>query len=524
MIDNMLKTTAMVLGKHRMPNDAVKIIWDQMRKAKRPLDEMLGLSDDNLYRVVVPMERDEQDIRSEFPLTYSVVVHLLHEALQAGTQLDLDTINLVKNEILLKGQAGKISKILSKQLSSKEDIITHCAKELGIEKPAQFLPKLGDIVKSGRKLVISSNMLDFITSSSNASFTSCHGFDGCHFNGNLAYVRDGITLITFVTNASVNVMDPELYKIGRCWVYVADKHVLLPKSYGGYFNFERMAALTHISSCMAEYQGISNDFNMTYGNKIPGECMIVEKPKDGTNGAAFYLDNYGIDIAAHKSSKVTVPKLNFAAAMCLVCGDTTANQKGGTCAEHNGKARGACVVCGTRHNLESLVTTGEGPACTACVRAHFVSCGYCGVYHRKETITKVAEGNGVCAPCLAAHYTDCSCCGNKVRKDRAKELAGVGIVCTSCTPKFMLCSTCKEYHKVGDCTYHKYVGRICKVCLAKVAFQCKGCGEFYLHKDAVGDTCTFCDARARGVDIPAATKPRYADLPEGWEDYTEEVG
>jgi hypothetical protein len=527
MIDNLLKTTDKVLGKHKLPADATKAIHDHMRAAKAPLDDIMGLHEGNMFRVAIPITKDEDTLRREYPQTYAVVAHLLHEALQGGMQLDLSTISLVKNEVLLKGQPGKISKIVAKQLASKEDIITHCAKEIGIEKPAQFMPKLGDVIKSGRKLVLSSNILDFLTSSSNASFTSCHSFDGCHFNGNLAYIRDAITLISFIVGEKDDLMAPENRKLGRCWVYNPLPHVVMPKSYGGYFDFEREAVRRYVLERISAKFGIE-DFKTVYGITYPSSSVIYEKPTDGSSGAALYLDNYGLEVSSPAGHK-GLPTLEFSAAMCLMCAGTTARQKGGVCNEHTGKARGNCAGCGERKDLGSLYTVQEQHYCTRCVERLFKQCGMCAQYHPRETLVSIG-GRSVCPGCVEREYTNCACCNKQVRNRDTAELGNIGMVCTTCVHKYMQCSVCNEYHLSAEVAYHKYVGRVCNTCAPGVSFVCGTCGEHYHNKykkalkDSGAEVCTKCHAAATGKELSIKAMPKYVGLPAGWEDFTEEVG
>lgn len=255
---DLLKTTANVLGKHKLPATALEQVHTSMRESKESLDAVLGLSESNLFRAAISLERSEDDVRNDYPQTYAVVSHVLNLAVQAGAPLDLSSISLVRNSVMSKGQEGKLSRVLAKQLKGQEEVLDYCMMELKITKHEQFLPKLGDIVKSGRKLWVSTNLLDFLSASQHASFESCHGMDGCHFNGNIAYARDGHTVITFVSEEKATAAQHEIYKLGRSWLFVVDNTIIQPKSYGAYYDFERDMARKFIEEKFAASLGVAN--------------------------------------------------------------------------------------------------------------------------------------------------------------------------------------------------------------------------------------------------------------------------
>jgi len=522
----MLKTIELVLRKRRIPTGALDKVYATMRKAKAEIDAMVGLNEDNMFRVEIPMVKSEQMLRKDYPVAYSVVAHLLHQAVQKGNQIDLSTISLVKNEILMKGQPGKISKILAKQLEDNDEIIEYCAPELKLSNRKQFLPRLGDVIKSGRKLVVSTNLLDFLTASDNAAFSSCHSFGHENYNGNIAYASDGISLISFIAKETAKMTDAEIYKLGRTWMAITDKgYIVQPKSYGAYFGFERDAARAFLEEKVSAKFGIENEFLTKHGITFTPGKIKYATAEDHHYTAALYFDNYGIDLSYPAKVAYEMPVLQFAPAMCLECGITTTYKQGGTCRGHYGKARGTCEVCGERHNMDTMNTVHNQLICKRCTDAKYSNCSYCGEWHEKGNVT-VIKGRNVCTACDKKHFTLCSHCGLKEDTRKLKELAGVGKVCGECVPKFMHCSVCGLYHLTDNVTYHKYVGRVCNNCLGGVAFKCQDCGEMYHNKYRADgeELCTACDAKRKGKEVGAKVKPRYADLPAGWEDFTEEVG
>jgi len=523
---DLLKTTGTVLRKHGLPDTMLEKLHDQMREAKSSLDSTLGLTEATLFRKSIPLARNEADVRKDYPQTYSVIAHVLHQAIQAGSPIDLGSVSLIENTVKVKNQESKLSRVLAKQLKGQEEVLKYCMPELGINKPEQFLPKLGDIVKSGRQLWVSTNILDFLYASEHASFTSCHSLSGCHFNGNLAYARDGLTLITFVSDEKPTSAQHEIYKLGRSWMFVVNNTIIQPKSYGAYYDFERDMARLFVEEKIAESLGVENKWKIKRGESI--NEVYFESPQDKYSGSgALYLDNYDLDISYLGS--YNSPSVEFSAAMCLECGQTTDYPSKGVCSEHDGKIKATCPICGERHLTHNMYTVGGefGTVCCTCFNLEFASCGHCGNYHRKGVIETI-DGRFVCATCKQTHYTTCECCGTFTKKDKMNNLKGVGTACISCQEKYMLCSICGDYHHKEDVEYYKYVGRVCKVCVEFSTFTCTSCGEVHPITDrkvtGMEYLCPACEARREGKEVTLKFKPKYADLPEGWDDYVEEVG
>lgn len=527
----LLKTTKKVLGAHKIPFDALDAVQETMRKSKAEIDSLLDLSEANLYRARITMDKAEADVRREYPYTFGVIAHILKEAVKEGAPIDLSTLSLTNNSIVSKNQEMKLSKVLAKHMAGKEDALAHCMKELKITKPEQFLPKLGDIVKSGRVLFVSTNILDFLTASDNSSFRSCHSFDGQHFNGNIAYCRDKMTVMTFVAESKFKEKDHQIYKLGRSWLFLAQPHIVQPKSYGAYTDAERKMVREFIINKIAAKSGVDpKEYllkgSVSYSGK-PGSYGY-EKPRDvSSGGMAGYFDAAGLDVA-HAGKEFKLPRLEFAAAACLVCGETTDHQRKGVCSEHDGRVKFTCAECGERHLAENCIAVGDDHYCNRCYQAKFSSCNHCHGHFLKDQI-EVIDGNRVCPACLKKHYVTCGDCGGRHRKEKLVTLKGVAKpVCTKCVDNYLLCSICGDYHPADKVVYHKYVGRVCEKCTPQVAFRCSDCGEYHLlenRKDADGlALCAACEAKRSGKAVEIKTKPKYAGLPEGWEDFVEEIG
>lgn len=520
----MLETVNAGLRKHGMPTNYTDRLMSDMRKAKSKIDEVLGLTPDNLFRAAIPLEKEEAEVRKDYPLTYAAIAHILNEAIRAEAPITLGSIALIKNEVKVKGQATKLSKVLAKYLPTNEAVIETCFKELGITKAAQFLPKLGDIVKPGRQLIISTNLSDFLTASDNASFRSCHSYDGEHYNGNFAYARDKHTIITFVTESKNDPLSPTLYKIGRSWLFMAGKYLFQPKSYGAYNEFERLQARLYIEERLAKHYGIEDRFSIKHGMSL--DEYEVEDPSDNCSGEAMYLDNYGMDVIYPKGT-FKEPKITFAAALCMECGVTTSNTMGARCGRCDGDY--TCSACG-EGVAEDDVRWGDGePFCHRCFMESYFECHNCGETYRKEDALDIHGGGQVCAHCAKSYYVECDVCEELVRKENIKSLDGVGDkVCNSCAAKYNKCSSCGKYHPLDDLMYSKFTGSLCSSCKKDKSFTCPDCGELFLkdweteHEGKV--CCIACKAKKEGREESLTPKPKYPGLPDGWFDLTEVIG
>lgn len=524
MYKGLLDTACKVLDRNGLPYAAVPEVAANMRKAKAAIDKMFGLTEENLYRIEIEVSKTEEALQQEYPQTYAVIAHLLHQAQQGGMPIELATLSLLKNEVLAKGQLGKVSRLVAKQLEDNSDVLKYCEAELKLKTSAQFLPKLGDIIKSGRKLVISTNFLDFITASDNCTYTSCHAMNGSYFNGNLAYAMDNMTVISYITEPKSLLTAHEIKKLGRGWVYVNTDscHIVQAKSYGGYFDVERELARKYMIERMASEKGIAVDkFSTQYGIILPATSLKKSAiPKDNPDGHAHYLDNYGMDVSF--KGAFSYPTLSFAPAACLECGITTGYSSKGSCTAHRGKRTAPCGHCGNRDYRGNMRSIDGHLVCTRCIEANYFYCNDCGTYHPKASAVPVHNGNSVCPTC-AQNYTTCECCGKGMKKGRGSEIAGVGVVCETCQKSMVKCTECGKYHLQKTGIFGKYIGRLCPEC-GKNAHKCVDCGDLFPADAMAGASCIKCDAAKVGAELPAEAAPKYKGLPAGWSDFVEVVG
>ena len=142
-----------------------------------------------------------------------------------GLEMEPTKIEIIKNKVhTAPKKFVKLSKVLSKaflydsdQDKRKElcELFGTACKELNIHTSTDyFVSALVDMTKP-KEIVISTNVYDMLTSSTNASYSSCYSMNGGeYFNGNLAYIRDSFTLIVFTHCNDIK------RKVGRSWAYV----------------------------------------------------------------------------------------------------------------------------------------------------------------------------------------------------------------------------------------------------------------------------------------------------------------
>jgi hypothetical protein len=175
-----------------------------------------------------------------------------------------------------------------------------------------------------------------------------------------------------------------------------------------------------------------------------------------------------------------------------------------------------------------MVEAGGHLYCTTCLNKQFKQCGFCAQYHPKDDVS-IVEVVNVCAACYKKQVKTCGCCGKETLAKNTRSIDtvkhGEVLACTKCYPKFALCSMCNKFHDKDDIVYHKYVGKVCPACAEEHSSLCPSCGERHMTKHITEDgLCVKCKAAVTGQPLDIKAAPRYAGLPEGWEDFTEEVG
>ena len=321
-----MKDTAEFLYEAGLSRNFLRKFLLQSFEAKTWVNNILGISEENDYRVNIPCDAGVADEFKEFLNTLCSI-----KERETGTIWEVADAKTLKN----KGNSFKITRLLTREvyqklikresfrsILEKTNIFECCCadcldNEESIDKlVSRFGVWYGDQAKGEeRVIVISSNPLDILRASTNTSFSSCYRVDGEYFNGTITNALSPNTVV-----ASVESLKAPGYKIGRSWVYFSDQLIIVGRKYGGIYDQHTKSIADHIERRVG-------------GSDWVGKQQSRIKDMIRTNGPGYLDSEYG-EVYARKSwdrSSIVLPQ-----AMCLYCGTY-----------HKGfGSRGVCVECG----------------------------------------------------------------------------------------------------------------------------------------------------------------------------------
>jgi hypothetical protein len=487
-VEQIQKEAKEFLQSSRIPHKQLPQILERMLQNKSALNEALGLNPDNLFRKEIKIQVDSSSLLEKKEYTSSFLNKATFEALKGEYQavnIDIGTNNV--NIIDLKGKRSsqKATRFLKKvitpdfvgretawlrgcvhewQIKLTEDeqhILNYLANTANPRTFAsnnkktiesvidKYLTKLGEISKSeGRRLVVSTNLFDFLTSSSNAAYTSCYSHDGCHFSGNLAYAVDDFTVLVYLY--ADNKID---YKLGRAWGYVfPELHKAdISREYGAFYSAERTAATNFLGQLLGVEEPNIREVRDEYPSRVE-------------NSGPVYFDCQ-IHTMVHPAGKSQYPPLHFSKAPCLLCGEDHTNGARGLCKDCLRKR--ICASCGEVHdgndmfsinpeevkgliNLDSnndFISDDRIYLCRDCFDSIYYRCNECGDVHLKSdsktpTYTALKDGRVVCPECVRKYYFICAECGNYHNK-QDKRIGEGRELCVDCfTSVYNVCDLC----------------------------------------------------------------------------------
>ena len=406
---DIIKASNLFLKNLLIPECSVEELYSIMNRNKSRINSKFGLNSENDYRVVIKSTITEETLKEQYPGTYNFISKLCKE----------NEFNVTENWI--KNPKRKLSKYLSHQMKvlplSKADMEVLCIELRTIDVSAIF-----DVVKP-KNVVISTNMYDFFTSSSNSTFRSCYALDGSHFNGNIAYMEDDFTFMIYTALDNLN------RKIGRSWGYIPDDSDLFITSriYGSIYSKELNLATDYIRNCISdkewkrefcEYENYSNARpNLEYPIPVYFDCC---------------------ETTIHFTGKISyseLPCLEFKNKIsCLNCGKRTLNGYYGICSDCMENIS-KCNICNTPFHYDN---SPHGSVCSECFIKHSKRCDTCG--ERFLNGHKI-NGKELCVNCLERNYKYCPFCHewhemeNMIKNDNID-------VCISCSHFLINCQLC----------------------------------------------------------------------------------
>jgi len=427
---------------------------------KEKLNGILGLNAENNYRVILESKMTETQFRNAYPETTKFVVKML-KLLSPEDELKF----IITDNKIITGKTtfAKLSKKIQpiiERLSDygiTNDYCTSC-NELGIGTyTGNYVSNLLDMVKP-KTIVLSTNLYDILTSSTNSSFSSCYRMDGGeYFNGNLSYARDSFTAIMFTYS------DDIYRKIGRSWAYIFPeqfKFVIPEKAYGSIYKAEKKLVRKYIEHRISEYMGVR-----PYWKYITNQCYDDRNFSLGRGPVYFDYDRVGIAYHKRKTDD-SMPRIDFVEALCMQCGDTTDHSEGGAC-EDCFEERNYCECCESYFRGETYSDNNGNTICESCYDEYCTECRYCGETIHNEDSHYVEDYGNVCDYCCSDHFAWCDDCETYHRNEDMVEIKELDRwVCNSCISDYNLCDRCGE-HFADSLTEHTE-GMLCDSCLDKV--------------------------------------------------------
>lgn len=403
---------------------AIISLQDRMKRSKQRINDVLQLNEGNQFRRIIEYNITEEMFMRVYPNTYDYILKQAN-----GNEFSI-TENWIKDP-----RKRKLSRFLGKCINNTS--IEERANRISLNSEIRNgdISVIFDIIKP-KSIVISTNMYDFFTSATNASFRSCYALDGSHFNGNISYMTDSWTFMIFTYSDDID------RKIGRLWGYllnIEQPMFLTSKIYGSMYETELGTAIHDISKSIspdAIWKVNQFDYDR-YSNASPGTEYPVP--------VYFDYDTISIHHTQPKLKYNNLPHLEFMNIKCMRCGTNTNNGFYGMCS-----------------NCASEV----------------IKCNLCNnVFH----IENIASGTDVCQECCDKHYSECGICGEKHNTKYLVEIDGK-LICKNCLYNtHRKCSLCNVWHKMEDTTV---IGHLffCKECKDSV-YTCDRCGNMALVKE-----------------------------------------
>jgi len=455
------------LTNHNIPTTQFETLEKERLENKARLHEILGMNEENNYRILINTRMTESVFHREMPKTVAFIEHVIKEMYEHPLKY-----SITKNKVMLDAHKGKkLSKVL-KEFSNTTKYVFNDAQELMKQSSLEigmatnymdtYISSLIDLIKP-KELVLSSNIFDMLTSSTYSSYGSCYNMNGEYFNGNLAYIRDTFTLISFTHDKDI------ARKVGRAWVYAfLDDHKLFSpmRPYGSMYRPEYKLIRKYIQKRVSEFFNITNRWKF-----IPNVHYDYEYFTNGRGAVYFDFDYIGISY--HKTKSNAEKKyMEFRPAICMECGDDTLEGQYGTCSECEGGC--TCSHCG--EYVDNLMSTDSGDSiCKYCYDEYYGTCIECdGIFHYDSLRYSEYEGGSVCRRCREIYYVVCDVCEELVRDNNITYVEGSNCnVCSGCLEDYSECEDCGKMYlidellEIDDAWY-------CSNCYVK----CDECGKF----------------------------------------------
>ena len=358
-----------------------------------------------------------------------------------------------------------------------------------------------------RLLVISLNVMDFLTMSEGNSWQSCHNIRkrGCYHGGCLSYAMDNVTAILYTLPADTDISEGKIWnipKINRQLFMFGDTYVVESRLY------PESAAMAirkaHHKFVNKFYNEVSDKrFNPVKGNDRAVTADICNKTETvGNHYPDYHYNSYHItamisdDYANEKMTigsevpDIVTGKINDNHGVMTIVGEDNT--------EYQLAFEDAYTGC--RITDISYVTHYNGLVyCTDdCVWSECEDC-----YIPDHLSVRLPDDDYCSQEYADENYYRCDQCGEYVSKDYAI-FCGDEVYCESCADTYLSrCDECGEYYRDEEieCVDDVYM---CHDCMEEKTKVCTVCGERHLlsHFPNDGSVCDECVEPRGDIVLP----------------------
>lgn len=233
---------------------------------------LLGLHEDNQYRLLIPITETEEQAQARLaPLVKFIAALENWQEVQVELTANRYSTDGGKNwRKITRTVAAQASTLLeatnlSAHKQTAKDLLWHLMHDHDMT-ASNAASKLGELLSAKQQVgVVSANWLDFIMASYNAGFSSCYqpcapdSRDTNHFNGTIANYLDGYTLIAYLTDYQSTRDIRPARKNGRAWVQVHAgdlPYVIWGRQYGSWTTHAASTVREPILKALRELYGV----------------------------------------------------------------------------------------------------------------------------------------------------------------------------------------------------------------------------------------------------------------------------
>lgn len=351
-----------------------------------------------------------------------------------------------------------------------------------------------------RLLVLSLNIMDFLTMSDGNSWESCHSIRnrGCYHGGTLSYALDNVTAILYTLPADTDISAGRLWehgKINRQLFMLGDNLVIESRLYPDCNKMDiRSAHHDFVSKLWSELT--HKEWHLVPGDDSEVITFICNHEETtGNHYPDYHYNQY--NITALRTADLGNEKINIGAlSPDIVKGTINTNHR----------------TLGTKGSSESPDLYYEDVEGDTISDIDYVVFYDGEVYHSDNCTWCDYEGryvpDGEAVYCnenyyspeyAEEHFVRCDHCGDYIEREDAIECDG-DYYCESCADRVLsYCEHCGTYHhettEVDD-TY------LCDDCFETQTKVCSRCGEHHLTSYFRDDICLDCMGEIQQVVLP----------------------